>query len=97
MLRRFGREQAFGQPDQRRPGGERGIVVGGVGIVVDEIPAAHIVDVAIDIVIPVIGGLAQVAPDLAGQIRMGVINAAVYGPFEIEVSKEPAESILARQ
>ena len=54
------------------------VVVHRVGIVVEEVPTADIVDIAVAVIIPAIAGdLAGVGPDIGFQVGVGVIHTGV--------------------
>ena len=59
------------------------ILLAGVGIVVTEVPAVHVVDEAIPVVVdPVTRDLARVSPDLRYEVGMPEVDAGVHDPDE---------------
>ena len=55
------------------------VLIQGVGIVRHEVPAMHIIDEAVAIVVQSIArNLSGVVPDVVGEVRMGVVDARVH-------------------
>ena len=59
------------------------IVINGIIVIINKVPAAHIVNIAVAVIInPVPGGFARVDPTIRCQVRVGVINARVNDPHD---------------